>query len=226
MLARQPKRLYMGAFCSLCTTRQARSTDLARGNGMYTFVVASMMGCGQTPAEVKFAGEETVTVYNTEAVGVLAATVLDAEGKALATQPELKWSANPDSVAKLEGDKVVPVASGKATVKACATDTVCKEYNLVVALPDSVVISAPEGVAWTVGATGNLAAKVMSGATEVPGQTVTWASDNATIATVDDKGTVTAVAVGAANVTATSGTLNATFPLTITEAAPTEPPTN
>lgn len=74
---------------------------------MYTFVVASMMGCGQTPAEVKFAGDETVTVHNTEAVGVHAATVLDKEGKALATQPEIKWTVSPDSVAKLEGDKVI-----------------------------------------------------------------------------------------------------------------------
>lgn len=193
---------------------------------MYTFVVASMMGCGQTPAEVKFAGDETVTVHNTEAVGVHAATVLDKEGKALATQPEIKWTVSPDSVAKLEGDKVIPVASGSATVKACATDTICKEYNFVVALPDKVVISGGEGVTWTVGATANLAAKVLAGETEVPGQTVTWASDNTAIATVDDKGTVTAVAVGAANVTATSGALNASFPLNIAEAAPAAPPQN
>jgi hypothetical protein len=193
---------------------------------MYTFVVASLMGCAPTPADVKFAGEETVTVHTTDPVQVHAATVLDAEGKALATQPELKWTVSPDGVAKLEGDKVVPVANGKAAVKACATDALCKEYNLVVALPDKVTINAAEGAAWTVGSTNNLTAKVLSGETEVAGQKVTWTSDNPAVVTVDENtGAVTSVAVGTANVTATSGTLTETFPVTVTEAAAT-PPSN
>ncbi|MEQ1501466.1 MAG: Ig-like domain-containing protein [Myxococcota bacterium] len=184
------------------------------------FIVASLVGCGQTPAEVKFAGDETVTVFATEAVPVTKATVLDAEGKELATQPELKWTVSPDSVAKLEGDKVVPVASGDAKVKACATEQVCKEYNFVVALPEKVVISGAEGVEWKVGATAPLMAKVMAaGDKEVPNQTVTFASDNAAIATVDDKGTVTAVAPGAATITATSGTMSATQAITVVDAA-------
>lgn len=192
---------------------------------MYTFVVASMMGCGQSPADVKFAGDPSVTVHTTDPVAVQTATVLDAEGKALEAQPEVKWSVSPDTVAKLEGDKVVPVANGTAKVKACATDTLCKEYDFVVALPDKVVINAAEGAAWTVGATNKLEAKVLAGETEVPGQTIAWTSDNTAIATVDEQGTVTAVAVGAANITATAGALTATFPVNVAEAAA-APPSN
>lgn len=189
------------------------------------FVVA-LLGCGQTPAEVKFAGDETVTVYAVDAVAPNAATVLDKDGKPLETQPALTWTVAPDSVAKLEGDKVVPVASGKATVKACATDTVCKEYAFVVALPDKVVLSGADGAEWKVGAETQLAAKVMSGELEVPGQTVTWTSDNAAVASVDATGKVMGVTEGTATITATAGALTATQPVTIAAAAEAAAPQN
>ncbi|MEQ1568505.1 MAG: Ig-like domain-containing protein [Myxococcota bacterium] len=182
------------------------------------FFVA-LVGCGQVPAAVQFAGDEKVTVYGTDAVAVQAATVNDKDGKALDKQPELKWTVSDEAVAKLEGDKLTPLKSGNAMVKACATDTVCKEYTFVVALPEKVVVGGNEGVEWKVGATANLTAKVMSGETEVPNQTLAWASDNTAVVTVDDKGMVTAVAPGTANVTATAGALNAAVALTIVDAA-------
>jgi hypothetical protein len=188
------------------------------------FFVASLVGCGQVPADVKFAGDEKVTVYTTDAVQVQGATVNDKDGKALDPQPELKWSVSDESVAKLEGDKLTPVKSGATQVKACATDTVCKEYSFVVALPEKVVLSGADGVSWAVGSTATLTAKVMSGEIEVPGQTVTWTSDNPAIATVDNAGLVTAVAAGTAKITATAGALTADLPLTIVAA--TTPPTN
>lgn len=189
------------------------------------FVVA-LIGCGQVPAEVKFAGEENVTVYTTDAVAPNAATVLDKEGKALETQPALTWTVAPDSVAKLEADKIVPVASGKATVKACAGE-VCKEYGFVVALPDKVVVTGADGVEFKVGTEVQLAAKVMSGEIEVPGQTVAFTIDNATIATVDAAGKVMPLAAGAATITATAGALTATVPLNVVAGdAAAVPPTN
>jgi hypothetical protein len=183
------------------------------------FIAASLLGCGQVPAEVKFAGDEKVVVYGKDAVAVQAVTVNDKDGKAMEKQPELKWSVADDSVAKLEGDKLVPQKSGSTAVKACVMDSLCKEYTFQVALPDKVVVTGNEGVEWKTGAKATLAAKVMSGELEVPGQLVAWASDNAAVATVDDKGEVTAVAPGTANVTATSGELNAAVALTIVDAA-------
>ena len=178
------------------------------------FFVASLVGCGQVPANVKFAGDEKMMVYTTDAVPVNAATVNDKDGKALEKQPELKWSVSDESVAKLDGGKLTPVKSGTTKVKACVTDTLCKDYSFQVALPDKVALSGGDGVEWKVGAKAALTAKVMSGEVEVPNPTVTWTSDNPAIATVD-AGNVTAVAPGTAKITATSGTLTAELPLTI-----------
>ena len=192
---------------------------------MFTFFVA-LVGCGQAPHEVKFAGEETVTVHSTEPVAVQTATVLDADGKALEAAPELKWTVSPDGIAKVEGDKIVPQKSGKAMVKACATDTVCKEYALVVALADKVVVNGTEGVEWKVGTSAPLMAKVMAGESEIADQKVTWSSDNTAVVTVDEKGVATAVAPGTAKITAKSGEFTAETPVTVLEGAAAAAPTN
>lgn len=184
---------------------------------MFTFL--ALVGCGQVPSEVKFAGEETVTVHTKDPVAVQAATVLDKDGKPVEAAKDIKWTVSPEGIAKLEGDKLVPEKSGKAMVKACATDTVCKEYAFVVALPEKVVVSGAEGVEWKVGATAPLTAKVMSGETEVADQKVEWSSDNATVVSIDEKGVVTAVAVGAAKITAKSGELVAETPITVVDGA-------
>lgn len=186
------------------------------------FFVA-LVGCGQAPSEVKLSGEETVTVHTTEPVGVQTATVLDKDGKAIEGPSEIKWTVSPQGIAKLEGDKLVPEKSGKAMVKACATDTVCKEYAFVVALPEKVVVTGADGVEWKVGATAPLLAKVMAGETEVANQKVEWMSDNAAVVTVDDKGMATAVAPGTAKITAKSGAFVAETPITVVEGAPVAP---
>lgn len=47
---------------------------------------------------------------------------------------------------------------------------------------------------------------------------VTWASDNDAIATVAADGTITGVAAGTANITATSGTFTAAIKATVSDA--------
>lgn len=49
--------------------------------------------------------------------------------------------------------------------------------------------------------------------------TITYASDNTDVATVAADGTITAVAEGTANVTATSGSFNSAVKVTVTAAA-------
>lgn len=184
------------------------------------FIVASLVGCAPVPTEVKFAGEPSVTVYSVDAVPVQAASVLDAEGNAIDPTPALTWTVTPEDVAKLDGTNVVPAKSGTAEVKACATETVCATYSFVVALPDSLAVTGPEGNTVAVGATGQVMAKVMSGTTEVPNQTVNFASDNEAVATVDAQGVVTGVTAGTANITATSGAFTGTVAITVGAAAP------
>ena len=71
----------------------------------------------------------------------------------------------------------------------------------------------------TVGQTDKLIATVSPENTT--DQTITWKSDNEGVATVAADGTVTAVSVGTANITATCGTVSATCKVTVTPVSPT-----
>jgi hypothetical protein len=182
-------------------------------------LIGLLVACGPTAAKITLEGEPTVTVHTTDAVAAHKATVVDEAGAALPTQPALVWTVTPDTVAKLDGDKVVPVADGEATVKACA-EAICAEYKFVVAMPNDIAVTGTDGVQWAVGATAQLAAKVLAGEAEVAGQTVTWTSSDANIADVDATGKVTAKAMGAVTITAASGALTEALSLTIGEALP------
>ncbi|MBA2320461.1 MAG: Ig-like domain-containing protein [Deltaproteobacteria bacterium] len=191
-------------------------------------ILAMLVGCGQTPAAVTFDGAPSVTAHTTEPIAVQKAVVVDADKKPLADQPkDLKWTVTPDSVAKLDGTNVVPVGNGDAVVKACATETVCGEYTVKVSMPDDLEVTGVDGVEWKIGATAQLAAKVMAGEVEVTGQKVTWTSDAPAVATVDESGKVTAVTAGNATVTAQSGAISTPVTLTIVDPlTPAPMPTN
>jgi hypothetical protein len=178
-------------------------------------LLALLVGCTPEPASIKFDGEAKVTVNKLEAVPVLKATVLDADGKAIDPQPALTWSVSPDTVAKLDGDKVSPVASGEATV-AATVGAVKGTYAFVVALPDKVEIAGyTAGSAWPVGQSAQLTATVKAGDMAITGETVTWSSSADTIATVAADGTVAGVSAGTATITATSGALTSTVDVVI-----------
>jgi hypothetical protein len=178
-------------------------------------LLALLVGCAPTPASIKFDGDAKVTVHKLDQVDYLKATVLDAEGKAIEPQPALSWTVTPDTVAKLEGMKVAPVANGEATVTA-AVGEVKANYTFVVALPDKVEIAGyTAGSAWPVGQSAQLKGTVKAGEIEVAGETVTWTSSADTVATVAADGTVTGVAAGTATITATSGALTAMVDVTI-----------
>lgn len=73
------------------------------------------------------------------------------------------------------------------------------------------------------GSTGQLAATVEPATAD---QSVTWTSDNESVATVDQSGLVTAVAEGSANITATSdadGTMSDTCAVTVSNPVPDAP---
>lgn len=182
---------------------------------MFALVASLLIGCAPQPASISFDGQQPVTVHKLDAVAPLKATVKDAEGKALETQPAISWSVNPAAVAKLDKDKIVPVGNGEATIEAKVGE-VKGTYKFVVALPDSVKISGyTAGQAWPVGQAAQLKAAVMAGADEVAGETVTWSSNAEAVATVDANGNVMGVSAGKATITATSGQLSATVEVEI-----------
>jgi len=80
---------------------------------------------------------------------------------------------------------------------------------------------------YTSTAAGSLSATVTSGGSTIPSATVTWSSSNENVATIANDGTVTLVAAGTAEITASyageSGTYeasSATYTLTVTNSAP------
>jgi hypothetical protein len=186
---------------------------------MLTMLVALLTGCAPSPASIKLEGEPTVTVHALDAVALEKASVLDANGAAIEGQT-VTWTVTPDTIAKLEGDKVTPIANGEATLTAALGDLKA-EYKLVVALPDSIAIAGYDAAApFAVGETKQLTATVKAGEAAVEGQTIAWSTDHPEFVNVDAAtGLATAVAAGTATISATSGALTQSIQMTVGGAA-------
>ena len=166
---------------------------------------------------------ETVGLAALGATTQLSAQVFDQNGGVMTGQT-VAWSSSSDAVATVAGSGLVTsVGNGTATITATAgaasgtaTVTVAQEAFSPIELaldpaslgegarllsPDSLVIFSPGASArlLPVGTDAN-------GNALEAGAAVAWSSSDAAVATVDSTGLVTAVAVGAAMVTATSGT--------------------
>ncbi|MEX2530550.1 MAG: Ig-like domain-containing protein [Gemmatimonadota bacterium] len=85
-------------------------------------------------------------------------------------------------------------------------------------VPTSMAVSPNTLALEALEAIGQLSATVLDqGGNAIAGASVTWSSDAPAVATVDASGRVTAVSVGSANVTATSGTLSGAAEVTVSQ---------
>jgi uncharacterized protein YjdB len=134
----------------------------------------------------------------------LDAKTYDAGGSELSGRT-ITWSSSNEDVASVSSTgKVLAVAPGSATITATSEGKSDKATITVVAPVGSVVVS-PDSVSIIIGNTSPLTATVKdANGNTLSGRDVTWKSSNTGVATVDDKGVVTAVLVGTATVTATS----------------------
>ena len=167
----------------------------------------------------------TLTVGGTE---TLTATVSPDN----ATDRTVTWSSSDTDVATVDTNgKVSAVAAGTATITVTATNGTVdtsddKEATCVVtvnaAAPSVVSVTGVEinktSTTLTVGGTETLTATVNPG--DATDKTVTWSSDNTSVATVDANGKVTAVAAGTATITVTTtdGRKTATCSVTVNAA--------
>ncbi len=146
----------------------------------------------------------------------LSVTAKDGSGNAL-TASQLTWTSTNTSVATVSSTGLVRSAgNGSARVVASyggVADTTSVSVAQVVA---SVAVS-PSSVSLVVGGTQALtaAAKDARGNT-VSGASVTWTTNNATVATVSTAGVVTATSAGSATVTATSNGKSASASVSVT----------
>ena len=150
----------------------------------------------QTPVKVDGVTlNETSISLKKDETKLLTATVTP-EG---AVNKEVTWSSNHPEYAKVENGLVTAVAAGEATITVRTDDggyeATCKVT--VTEDPSGSLSISPKQLPLTVGGSETLAAAVLPS-----GQTVTWTSQNDSIASVDSNGKVTAKAPGSTTITA------------------------
>ena len=116
---------------------------------------------------------------------------------------EICWESADESVATVDGNGVVTgIASGNAVITAtCRDRSVSCTVNVIV--PVAELTLEPAQTVLAEGGTLALTATVLP--EDATDNSVTWSSDNEDVATVNADGTVTAVSVGEAKITASCG---------------------
>lgn len=134
------------------------------------------------------------------------------------------WKSSDPTIATVENGKITGVAAGSATITATLTNgTETKEATCKVTVTKAarkVTLDASK-LSMAVGGTKTLKATV-EGYTDLSGGKVTWKSSDTSLATVDEKGLITALKTGTVTITATNTEngekVEATCTVTITSA--------
>ena len=141
------------------------------------------------------------------------------------TEDNVTLSVDDDSVARLDGNRIIAVNNGETKITATCGIVKTSAKVTVTTKVEQIALSKTEGVL-TVGNSVTITATVTpDNATTA---TVNWTSSDETVAKVDSNGKVTAVAAGNATITATSesdGDVSADYALTVNKAAA-KPATN
>lgn len=122
-------------------------------------------------------------------------------------EASVTWSSEDDGVATVDADGLVTgVAAGTVTITATSdfdpTRSGTAEIEVLAFAIGGFDVDGPDAPL-AIGATAQLTATA-TGVVGTPDTSVTWSSDDETVATVDADGLVTAVAAGTASITATS----------------------
>ena len=127
------------------------------------------------------------------------------------------WSSSDASVATVDQrGNVTAVGAGTATITATAGDysATCEVTVTIPFIPVSGITLSQNAASLFVDEGMTLSAEVTP--EDATDKTVTWSSSNASVATVDQNGNVTAVGTGVATITATAGDYSATCEVTVT----------
>jgi trimeric autotransporter adhesin len=134
----------------------------------------------------------------------LSASALDGNGHPV-SGAKIFWNTENSSIATVSSSGVVTgIAVGN--VRIAASSNGVSGFSAITVTPPSVasVRVTPSSAAITVGGTVHMqAAALDAGGNPLTGRTVTWTSDNEGVATVDNTGLVTGIAIGATTITAT-----------------------
>ena len=157
----------------------------------------------RTPVTLTYSAEEYRTATESgEITGAPTLTVTPAEAAS-----EVVFSSSNESVAKFDEDgKLIAVATGTTTITASISGSETyrnaeASYELTVGLPSSNLRYNPTSVTVTYDKKDNFTAPELSYTGGYDG-TITYTSDNPSVATVDANGVVTILAVGVTTITA------------------------
>jgi uncharacterized protein YjdB len=130
------------------------------------------------------------------------------------------WSSGNTAVATVSSSGLMTaVAPGQATISATSGGKTAAATATVTNVPVASVAVSPTTAGLTVGQTAQLTATPKdANGTPLSGRAVTWATSDATVATVSASGLVTGVAAGSATITATSEGQSGTSAVTVTNA--------
>lgn len=198
-------------------------------NGVITGIKGGNTIVTLTSADGKFSAKCPVTVNQPlkaikmddialETNGHTSETVAYTLEPADTTEDDVILSVADESVAKLEGNKLVAVSDG--TTKITATSGIVKTSAKVTVTTkvEQIALSKTEGVL-TVGNTHTIKATVFP--EDATDKAVTWKSSDESIATVDAEGNVTAKDTGNVTIMAVNsdGDVSSTYELTVNKAA-------
>jgi uncharacterized protein YjdB len=165
----------------------------------------------------------SVVVLPTVASLLLAGTLqfvavpLDATGTALGGRA-VAWASSNTSVANVNSSGVATgVATGSATITATSEGKSGSAALTVSSVPVASVTLSPPSASVPAGQTVQLTATPQdANGSPLVGRTVTWASSNTSVGTVNASGLVTGVVAGSTTITATSEGQSATAAITVT----------
>ncbi len=166
-----------------------------------------------TPAASITLNKTEATLKATETVSLEATVAPDTT-----TDKSVIWSSSDSNIATVDENGVITaVAVGKATITATTANGLKAECEITVVESLAASISLNKSEA-TLKATETVSLEATIGPETTTDKTVTWTTSDDSIATVDENGIVTAVAVGNATITATTANgLKATCEITVAE---------
>ena len=199
-----------------------RATGVAAG-GPVTITATSEGQSGAATVTVANAPVASVTVAPaTASVATgqtvqLSATPTDANGNPL-TGRVITWASSDNTIASVNGSGLVTgVAAGGPVTITATSEGKSGTASITVTAPVATVTVSPAPASVQAGQTQQLTATLKDANGNIlTGRTVTWSSNNTTVATVNGSGLVTAKTAGSATIMATSEGKSGTAGITVT----------
>ena len=187
---------------------------------------------GPTTVLAKVSGDAQIALFSTLLPAPLVVSLADAHGNAT-PGVTVTWQVTvgggslsvPSSVSDAQGHAsatwTLGAAAGAQGARAGVGGVLVAAFSATALAPVASVAVAPPSPTVIVGTTAQLTATTKDAAGSVlTGRVVTWATSDASVATVDAAGLVTAVVPGGATLTATSEGVNGTAAVTVIPAPP------